>query len=563
MSGADAWADACLAADLLSVDPGLGGLCLRARAGPVRDAFLARLAAGATDRPILRMPPGIEDSRLLGGLDLAATLEAGRPVLSPGLLEDAAGRTLVLPMAERATPQLAGRLNAALDAGGDFTLVALDEGVDAEELAPDSLVDRLAFRPDLSGVALGDLAEAPAADLAAARARLAGIAVPEGLAEAVVSLAARLGIVSLRAPMLALRAARAAAALAGAASVDEAAAEVAVRLVLAPRALVMPEVEAPQQDPPPPEDDTSENSPEEDGQSEAEIPEELLLEAVRAALPPDLLARLLASAARRAANSQGSGAGDDRRSRARGRPAGAMRGAPRDGARIDLVETLRVAAPWQPLRRREAGASVALVQVRPDDFRIKRSKVRSEKVVIFAVDASGSAAFARLAETKGAIELMLGQAYVARQQVALVSFRGAGAEVLLPPTRSLVMTKRRLAALAGGGGTPLAAGLVEAMGLAGQATSRGMVPYVAVLTDGKANVALDGSGGREAAGSDATRIARLLRAAGIRSLVIDTGNRPSQPARDLATELDATYLPLPRADAKALSGALQTAVGGG
>ncbi len=215
MSGADAWADACLAADLLSVDPGLGGLCLRARAGPVRDAFLARLAAGATDRPILRMPPGIEDSRLLGGLDLAATLEAGRPVLSPGLLEDAAGRTLVLPMAERATPQLAGRLNAALDAGGDFTLVALDEGVDAEESAPDSLVDRLAFRPDLSGVALGDLAEAPVADLAAARARLAGIAVSEGLAEAVVSLAARLGIVSLRAPMLALRAARAAAALAG------------------------------------------------------------------------------------------------------------------------------------------------------------------------------------------------------------------------------------------------------------------------------------------------------------------------------------------------------------
>ena len=191
---------------------------------------------------------------------------------------------------------------------------------------------------------------------------------------------------------------------------------------------------------------------------------------------------------------------------------------------------------------------------------MRRSKTRLEKAVIFVVDASGSAALARLAETKGAIELMLAQAYVSRQQVALIAFRGAGAETLLPPTRSLVMTKRRLAGLPGGGGTPLAAGLAEALALARHCRLRGLAPYLAVLTDGRANVALDGAPGRAQAGEDARRLARALRAEGAPGIVIDTSNRPAEAARDLAAAMGAAYLPLPRADARALSGALDAAV---
>ncbi len=569
MTGAAAWADAGLAAALLAVDPGLGGAVLRARAGPARDAWMEMFARLASDRPMVRVPPGIEDDRLLGGLDLAATLAAGRPVRSAGLLEEAAGRTLVLPMAERTAPGLAARLNAARDRGAAFSLILLDEGAEPGEAAPAALADRLAFRVALDAVAMADLGAEAYEDVAAARARLGSVEAPEDLARAMVTVAAALGIGSLRAPMLALRAARAAAALAGDAVVDDDAAALAVRLVLAPRATRMPEVpeedaeepEDPEQETPPEPEEDRDRETDEDRDDDARIPDDVLLEAARAAIPPDLLARLLAGAAFRGPGAKGGGAGDERKSKARGRPAGSMRGDPRHGARIDLIGTLRSAAPWQPLRRRMGdGADRVLVQA--DDFRIKRSKRKAEKVVIFVVDASGSAAFARLAETKGAIELMLGQAYVARRQVALVAFRGDGAEVLLPPTRSLVMTKRRLAALAGGGGTPLAAGLAAAMGLAEQARGRGVAPYLAVLTDGRCNVAMDGTPGRPQAEADARQVARALRVSETRALVIDTGNRPSAPAREIAEAMGAVYLPLPRADARALSGALGAAMEG-
>ncbi len=127
--------------------------------------------------------------------------------------------------------------------------------------------------------------------------------------------------------------------------------------------------------------------------------------------------------------------------------------------------------------------------VRRDDFRIARFAERAEATTIFAVDASGSAAVARLAEAKGAVELLLAEAYVARTQVALVAFRGTVAEVVLPPTRSLARAKRALAGLAGGGGTPLAAGLDVAAAVARVERGRGRSPFVVVLTDGRANIA--------------------------------------------------------------------------
>ena len=185
------------------------------------------------------------------------------------------------------------------------------------------------------------------------------------------------------------------------------------------------------------------------------IPEEILLEAVKAILPTDLLAQLTASKApRRTASAGGTGAA--KRGNRRGRPLPSRPGALDGEQRIDMVATLRAAAPWQPVRAKQQPDRTGL-HIRPDDIRIRQFEEKSDRLLIFAVDASGSAAMTRLAEAKGAIELLLAEAYARHDQVALISFRGEAAEVLLPPTRSLVQTKRRLGALPGGGGTPLAA----------------------------------------------------------------------------------------------------------
>ena len=106
------------------------------------------------------------------------------------------------------------------------------------------------------------------------------------------------------------------------------------------------------------------------------------------------------------------------------------------------------------------------------------------------MDASGSSALHRLAEAKGAIELLLASCYVRRDRVALVAFRGQSAELLLPPTRSLVRAKRSLASLPGGGGTPLAAGIDVSLLLADAVQRRGGTPTIVLLTDGRANVCL-------------------------------------------------------------------------
>ncbi len=201
-------------------------------------------------------------------------------------------------------------------------------------------------------------------------------------------------------------------------------------------------------------------------------------------------------------------------------------------------------------------AAAPHVLVRREDFRIKRFRHRAPTTTIFAVDASGSSALHRLAEAKGAVELLLAQCYVRRDQVALVAFRGRGAELLLPPTRSLARAKRSLAALPGGGGTPLAAGIDAAVAVAELAQRRGETPVVVVLTDGRANVGRDGMGGRERAQADALAAAGRARFAGVTMVLVDTSPKPQTEARALAAAMDAHYLPLPHAGAAAISAAV-------
>lgn len=558
--GEERWQRANLALACFALDPAaLGGIWLRARVGPVRDRFLAGLDLATRGRRVSRLHPDIGDDALFGGIDLAATLGAGTVMRSAGLM-DAPG-VLVLPMAERARAGLAARLAHALDARKGLALVALDEGAGPEERIPEALADRLALHLDLAELRLADAAEL-SLDMDAvveARRLLPRVEVTEATIADLAQVAARLGIVSLRAPLQALAVARASAALSGETIVEEPDLLTAVELVLAPRATRIPEEETqPPPEPEPPEDQAPTDPPEtsEEREQTPPTPAEIMLEAARALLPPDLLARMEAGrAARNAAAAAGSGA--TRKGGRRGRPLPSRAGRIGGDARVDLVATLRAAAPWQPLRRKATGRHDRL-HVRPSDIRIRQFEERSDRAIIFVVDASGSAALARLAEAKGAIELLLGEAYARRDHVALVAFRGEGADVLLPPTRSLVQTKRRLGQLPGGGGTPLAAGLRAALELAAFARGKGMTPSIALLTDGRANVDLSGTANRAQAAEDATAMARAIRARGLTGLVIDTGLRPTASLDGLAREMRLPYLPLPRADARAVSRAVGT-----
>ena len=197
-------------------------------------------------------------------------------------------------------------------------------------------------------------------------------------------------------------------------------------------------------------------------------------------------------------------------------------------------------------------APVARVQVRREDFHITRYQQRSATTTVFVVDASGSSALNRLAEAKGAVELLLADCYVRRDQVAVLSFRGRSAELLLPPTRSLVRAKRSLAGLPGGGGTPLASGIDAAAALGQSIARRGETPIVVLLTDGRGNVSRDGSPGRAKAAEDVELAACQYRMAGLSTLLIDTSPQPQAAAQELARTLGAAYLPLPYAGSAAL-----------
>ncbi|TAH67286.1 MAG: magnesium chelatase subunit D [Rhodopseudomonas palustris] len=584
MNLALAWSDAATAAQLFAVDPVGTGVLLRSRAGPVRDRWLTMLRAALPPTDAHKhLPLHIAEGRLLGGLDLSATLITGRPVAERGLLAEADGGVLVLAMAERMPSSTTVHVTAAMDSHetlierdglslrmpARFGVIALDEGLE-DEFAPAALRDRLAFHLDLDRFAFRDTEEfdITASDIDTARARLPSIRATDEQIEAICTAAAAMGIVSLRAPLLAIRAARAAAALSGHNEIDKEDISLAARLVLAPRALYFPQPEQPDQaeppppePPPPPEDNSNDNQDQEQQTPDFDKAlEEVILAAAKAAIPDDVLASLRASSGRSRARSSGK-AGELQKSNKRGRPTGTLRGELRAGAKLSVIETLRAAAPWQPLRRREAAASgrdsaQPEILIRKDDFRIARFKMRTETTTIFVVDASGSAALHRLAEAKGAVELLLADCYVRRDQVSMIAFRGEIAEILLPPTRSLTRAKRSLAGLPGGGGTPLAAGLDAAFALADSIRRKGQTPTVIMLTDGRANIARDGAPGRPKAEEDALASARQLRAANINAVLIDMSPRPGPQGEKIAKEMGARYLPLPYANATVLSQAV-------
>ncbi len=540
------------------VDPiGTGILRIRARAGPARDRVL--FALRTLDPAAKKIGTTISDEALFGGLDVTRALADGTVVQMPGVLDRSS--SLILGSAERCPSRLAAHLSAAVDRGG-HSLVLCDEGASPEEEPPDSLCERVGLYLSLDDRRDSAPFELPAAtiDIEGARARCNKVTISDERASNLVIAAAQLGIVSLRAPLCALAIARALAALENRAEVSRQDLEIAAALAFGHRATRLPDFDQPAEEPPAPPEAQHEAEDQEDAaDADQTLPAEMLLEAAKALLPDELLARIGQNGGN-ARNASGSGAGSAKIGNRRGRPLPSRPGRTDGGARVDIVATLRAAAPWQTIRR-AASEATKPIHIRRSDIRLKRYEETSDRLLIFTVDASGSQALARLAEAKGAVEILLSEAYARRDHVALIGFRGDGAEMLLPPTRSLVQTKRRLNALPGGGGTPLAAGLKLAAETATRAVAQGMTPYVVVLTDGRANIALDGSANRAAAAEDAENMGKSLLSRGIETLIIDTGQRPSRSLTALSDAIGSTYLALPRSDAYQLSAAVSDAIG--
>lgn len=597
-----------LAAQVLAAGAGLiGGVRLRAGAGPVRDRWLEMARAmmdarAGGKRPWIRIPASSAAGRLTGGIDITATLTAGRPVHEKGLLARADGGVIILGMAERLSGSSAAIIGRTLDdgvaSGGSgrkqparFSVIALDESVDEDEDVPAALADRLTLDVRLEGLSIHDAEldldlardmgeNLPDADVCAAA------QIDDGLREAAAAISLALPASPLRRGLDLLRVARVLASLEHSETVDGEHLAVAVRLCLGlslnANEQSQPEQEQAQEETQPAEPeqmqadqpeqpDTPEDSDPEQEPSEAEteISEEDMLVAAAAASRAVLaeLDRPDRSTASKSARSGKSG-GFKSGSR-RGRPAGIVSRPPYAEARPDIVSTLRAAIPWQRLRNPDfaltsEGVAPSL-KILPSDFRYIRFRHRTESTAIFAVDASGSTAMERLAEAKGAIELLLGDCYVRRDHVALITFRGRAAETLLEPTRSLVRAKRSLTGMPGGGPTPLAGAIRRSLEIAGMVQRRGQSPLIVYLTDGSGNIALDGGADRARARDDAQMLARQGAALGYRSILIDISRRPREATRDLARSMQAQYCQLPNVSASAVnaivSAELQKAAG--
>lgn len=602
---------------LLAVDPALGGVVLAAGVGTGKSTLMRSFAHFIGVEPFVELPVGVTEDRLLGGLDLEATLATGTRTHRSGLLARANGGLLYADGVNLLDESTINHILAATDSGvvrvereglslvepAHFALLATYDP--AEGPPRRHLLDRVglivapiaqASAPARAEVIRRNLlVPSPAAwteeeqvllDMVReARQMLPSVRITDAQIEQLAATALVLGVEGHRADIFATCAALASAALAGREEVEEEDLERAIRYVLLPRATRAPQFEPeeeeqpapPDQTPTPPPDQQEEQDEDQDEDQEEHPPEppqepqaieDLVLAALDAEMPPDILETPFTIKRSGRSGSRGKTSGQ------RGRHIRSVPGRPGDG-RLDVIATLRAAAPWQRVRgaqhqrprskttpsgsrRRSASASSSsptLLQLRAEDLHVKRYRSKAGTLFCFLVDASGSMALHRMRQAKGAVNALLQQAYVHRDQVALLSFRGEQADLLMPPSQSVELAKRALDVLPTGGGTPLAAALLAAYQVAEQAHSRGIHrTTLVIITDGRPNVPLhfDPAQSREQrlaqAREEVQRLAGKLRAAGLGAVVVDTQRNfmSRGEAQQLAAWLGGAYFYLPQ-----------------
>jgi magnesium chelatase subunit D len=580
---------------LLAIDPGLRGVVLAAPAGTGKSSLARGIQHLLGDVPFVEVPASIDAENLLGGLDLEATLHSGQVVTQPGVLARAHGGVAFVEGINLMTDASANLLLSVLDNGevhvereglslhyaAQFSLMAAYDP--AEGQPRKHLLDRVGLITGLPGMSSVDQraevvrrnlyfsAESWQEDtdflrgiIVTAREHLPNVKISEEHVARLIITALQYGVEGQRADLFAVRAACAAAAYELREEVTDADCELAARLVILPRATQIPAPPEENQAPPPPppeqsqdadepdEPDSQESEQDDGDEADAAPPEqpgiqpEQILEALASEVPDEIEDLAFMHQRRGRAGSRGTTAGN------RGRHIRSVPGDPKRN-RIDVVATLRIAAPWQPLRNANSESHAGNIRLDMSDIRVKQYRSKAGTLFCFAVDASGSMALHRMRQAKGAVHTLLQKAYVNRDRVGLIAFRGEQAELLMPPTQSVELAKRALDLLPTGGGTPLASALLLANDVAQQAKQRGIMQTVLImLTDGRANITLREDGN---AREELEQLGAYIRESGIHTVIVDTKRNylSKGEAQQLASWLGGDYAYLPNASGEQIA----------